>query len=219
VVDVAQANAVAVLTRAPSSGGKTRLFAALGRPPEPGLPTALLLDTLDGLDACGARVVVAVTPPGGCDEVRALVRPGTEVIPQGDGDVGTRMRAAMHALFAAGAPAVAVVGSDLPGLTAAPVRAAFDILAGDPDALVLGPAADGGYYLIAAARVPPVFEGIRWGGDDVLARTRAAAEARGMRVQLVEALRDVDTLEDLRAWAKGRPGSRTAAWARTSGVV
>jgi hypothetical protein len=199
---------VAVLTRAPSAGGKTRLFAALGRPPDPALMTALLLDTLDGARASGRSCLVAVDPPGACDEVSALVPEGVRVWPQPAGPLGDRMRSVMAALLDGGAPAVVLVGSDLPDLRGAIVERALAHLARDPDALVLGPSADGGYYLIAGTRVPAVFDGIAWGGPDVLAQTVAAAGRAGQTVHLLAGLRDVDTPEDLEA----ARGPRTRAW-------
>ena len=69
-----------MLTRAPSSGGKTRLFTSLGIPSDPALLTALLLDTLDGAAAPGVRRVVAVTPPDACDDLRRSIG-GVEVVP------------------------------------------------------------------------------------------------------------------------------------------
>ena len=221
MVDVANADTVAVLTRAPSAGGKSRLFAALGRPPDPDLLAALLLDTIEGVTIPDVRVVVAVTPVKACDEVARLIVPLSkrpapiQVIGQPEGDLGARMRGTMGRLLDAGARAVALVGSDLPSMTSAPIRAAFDRLAHDRDLLVLGPALDGGYYLIAATRVPPVFERIPWGSADVLDQTCAAAAEAGMRVHVVERLADVDTLEDLRGVARS---SRTAGWMRRNGI-
>jgi rSAM/selenodomain-associated transferase 1 len=221
MVDVASADTVAVLTRAPSAGGKSRLFAALGTPPDPDLLAALLLDTIEGVMIPGVRVVVAVTPGDACDEVTRLVSALTappesiEVVEQPEGDLGARMRGTMARLFDAGARAVALVGSDLPSITDVPVRAAFDRLAQDRDLLVLGPAVDGGYYLVAATRVPPVFERITWGSADVLEQTCAAAAEAGMRVHFLDSLTDVDTLEDLRTVAAS---SRTAHWMRRNGI-
>ena len=214
MVDVAVARVVAVLTRAPSSGGKTRLFEALGRAPDPRLSTALLLDTLDGAAAPGVTRVVSVTPASACDEVASLIAPGIGVMPQSDGGLGERMRRAFASLFERGAGAVVLIGSDLPAITPSIVAAAFEILDNDADALVLGPAADGGYYLIGATSVPPVFDGIEWGSAAVLARTQAAAAIAGLRVSLVDILADVDTRDDLHRIAEARPASRTAAWVR-----
>ena len=142
MVDAADTPVLAVLTRAPSSRGKTRLFASLGVPPDPSLLVALLLDTLDGVTVPGVRRVVAVTPVSACDAVRDIVGDvvgDVEVIAQPEGDLGERMRATMTALFARGAPAVTVIGSDLPHIPAVAVADACALVAKDPDALVLGP--------------------------------------------------------------------------------
>jgi glycosyltransferase A (GT-A) superfamily protein (DUF2064 family) len=107
------------------------------------------------------------------------------------------MHETMGVLFAEGAAAVILIGSDLPDITPDAIDLAVGHLSRDPGSLVLGPSRDGGYYLIAATHVPDVFEGIEWGSPRVLAQTRAAAADRGMRVHVLEPLRDVDTKEDL----------------------
>ena len=211
MVDAARAPVLAVLTRAPSSGGKTRLFAALGVPPDPSLLTALLLDTLDGGAAPGVRRVVAVTPESACDEVRTIVG-DADVIAQARGDLGVRMRATMAALFARGAPVVALIGSDLPHITPAVVAEACARVTEDPNTLVLGPASDGGYYLIAARRVPNVFSEITWGSADVLAQTEQAAVADRLRVYRLPTMTDVDTPSALRRAAQSGRARRTASW-------
>ena len=215
MVDAADAPVLAVLTRAPSSRGKTRLFASLGLPPDPSLLAALLLDTLDGAAVPGVRRVVAVTPASACGEVREIVGAvagEVEVIAQPDGDLGERMRATMTTLFARGAPAVALMGSDVPHIAAAAIAEALALVARDPGALALGPSADGGYYLIAAQRLPDVFSGITWGSEHVLAQTKRAAAAHHFRVHLLVTLADVDTAEDLRGAARSGRAPRTVAW-------
>jgi rSAM/selenodomain-associated transferase 1 len=211
MVDPAHAPVVAILTRAPSSGGKTRLFASLGMPPDPALLTALLLDTLDGAAAPGVRRVVAVTPGEACAEVQQVVR-GVRVMEQSDGDLGDRMRSAMSSLFDAGAPIVALIGSDLPHITPAIVTGAVEAVRRDPDALVLGPAVDGGYYLIAASRVPDVFAHIEWGEGDVLERTERAGQRAGFTVVRLRPMADVDSIDGLRAACLSGRAARTAAW-------
>ena len=188
-----------------------RLFASLGAPPDPSLLAALLLDTLDGVAVPGVRRVVAVTPASACDAVRDIVG-DVEVIAQPEGDLGERMRATMTALFARGAPAVVLVGSDLPHIPAATIVDACALVAKDPEALVLGPASDGGYYLIAARRVPDVFSGITWGSEHVLAQTAQAAAVGRFRVYHLPTLADVDTGDDLRGAARSGRAPRTAAW-------
>jgi uncharacterized protein len=218
MVGAPDAPLLAILTRGPASGGKTRLFASLGLSADPKLIVALLLDTLDGAAVPGVRRIVAVTPASACDDVRETlggVAGEVEVIAQPEGDLGERMRATMTALFARGAPAVVLMGSDVPHITAATIADACALLAGDPDALVLGPAADGGYYLIAARRVPEVFSGIEWGSGQVLAQTVRAAGEHQFRVHCLATLADVDTADDLRAAVRSGRAPRTAAWFRS----
>ena len=118
------------------------------------------------------------------------------------------MRDTMASLFAEGASIVVLVGSDLPDITPERIAAAIAYLRRDLDSLVLGPAHDGGYYLIAATTTPMVFDGIEWGGPHVLEQTRAVAERQGLAVQVLDPLRDVDTPDDLRDVR----ASRTRAW-------
>jgi uncharacterized protein len=233
VVDVAPADVVVVLTRAPSAGGKARLFAALRRPCDSALLTALLLDTLDGVRASGIPAVVAVRPASTVEEVRALIAddgaprrgqstadhsgPSLEVIAQSEGHLGTRMRDAMTHAFADGARRVVLIGSDLPSIRASVLHDALAVLDRDPDALVLGPALDGGYYLIAAGSVPAVFDGIRWDSADVMDQTRVEATRAGLRVHLVAPLGDVDTVADLQRLTPASP--RSFGWARSNGIV
>jgi rSAM/selenodomain-associated transferase 1 len=214
MVGTADASVLAVLTRAPSAGGKTRLFASLGLPPDPSLLTALLLDTLDGAAVPGVRRVVVVTPGSACDEVQNIVG-DVEVMAQPEGDLGERMRATMTALFARGAHAVALIGSDIPHMTAATITQAFALVMRDPDALVLGPSADGGYYLIAAQRVPDVFLGIEWGSEHALAQTERVAAAHQFRVHHLATIADVDSADDLHHAVRSGRALRAATWLRT----
>jgi rSAM/selenodomain-associated transferase 1 len=206
VVDLAGARVVAILSRAPSAGGKSRLFAALGRPSDPSLLAALLLDTIDAVAASPFPVVLAIEPAAACADVRRLT--GAVVLAQESGTLGERMRGVMDTCFRCGAAAVALVGSDLPDLDPRVLSDAFAHLDAAPSALVLGPALDGGYYLIAATRVPDVFAGIDWGTPRVLEQTRQAAARAGMAVQCLDAAADVDRPEDLRR-VRAR---RTRSW-------
>jgi glycosyltransferase A (GT-A) superfamily protein (DUF2064 family) len=102
-----------------------------------------------------------------------------------------------------GARRVVLIGSDLPELAAADLAAAFNALARCD--LVLGPAADGGYWLIGlAGSWPRLFAGgpraIAWGGNQVLAQTLAVADQLGLVVTLLPMRHDLDRPEDLRRW-------------------
>jgi rSAM/selenodomain-associated transferase 1 len=115
-------------------------------------------------------------------------------MPQGSGDLGARMRAVMER--AAPGPVV-IIGSDIPAIRPAHVAAAFDALGGHD--VVLGPAADGGYWLFGMKRVPRVlrpFSNVRWSSPHALSDT--LANLAGRRVARMATLTDIDTAEDLR---------------------
>lgn len=120
--------------------------------------------------------------------------------PQAGGDLGARLIHAFGAGFAAGADRVVIIGSDSPDLPRAHLEEAFARLAGGPAAL--GPAEDGGYYLIGLRRdAPPnwpdLFRRIPWSGPRVADATRTAARCAGIPVALLPPWRDIDRPEDL----------------------
>ena len=215
--------AVGILTRAPAPGRtKTRLARTIGDAAAVSLATAMLQDAVEALRAGPWRTVVFVEPGGAVDAVRSLTG-HADALPQGAGDIGARMRAAGSALFDTGRAPVVLVGTDIPALGAAQVEAALDALAAGSD-VVFGPAADGGYYLLALRRLRDDREAalftpaIPWGGPEVLARSEAAADAAGLRRARIETLRDIDTADDL-ADLRLRIGEAGVAGPRTTSVV
>ena len=152
-----------------------------------------LATTLRRLDGGGRwQLWLAVTPDA---SVRRSPHwpPGWRRMPQGDGDLGTRMQRVMRELPPG--PAI-IVGTDVPGLTGAHIASAFRLL-GHHDA-VFGPAADGGYWSVGlrrSPRVPDVFRSVRWSTRDALADT--LANTNGLEVALLETLADVDVVADL----------------------
>ena len=120
---------------------------------------------------------------------------------QGEGDLGDRIRLAFDQAFVKGEKRVVVVGSDCPRLTSDHLRDAIRRLSHID--VVLGPAEDGGYYLVAlraesAKRsVPALFTDIPWSSPDVLAITLAIAEKNDLTYALLETLPDVDRPPDL----------------------
>ena len=114
------------------------------------------------------------------------------------GDLGERMEAAFGAAFAAGAERVVIIGSDCPDLTAQGLDAAFSALA-DAD-FVIGPVADGGYYLLGMRHFQPaVFRDIAWSTESVFAATQQKIEQNGHSLAILPTLSDVDTEADWRA--------------------
>jgi rSAM/selenodomain-associated transferase 1 len=192
-----------VLARAPSSGGKSRLAPHLSAPRLTALRHALLADTLTAV-ASLPDVFVFVTP----DEAVSEMETGLPVVPQGGGDLGARMLHALQFLLQGSDPTAAqpraltpnaaiLVGSDIPLLTANHIMEAASTLQ-TSGGVVLGPADDGGYYLIGMTQVHAgLFEGIAWGGESVLTDTLRAAERVGIDAHLARSAYDVDTIDDL----------------------
>lgn len=116
--------------------------------------------------------------------------------PQGVGDLGLRLQSAFHDSFQAGLRRVIAVGTDCPSLSRDIVCQAFERL--KTHDVVIGPAVDGGYYLIGLARhVESLFCGITWGTDQVLVQTLAAANQAKLSIATLPTLADVDRPEDL----------------------
>jgi rSAM/selenodomain-associated transferase 1 len=174
---------------------KTRLAAgdpALGAR----LARAFLLDSLDRFAGVDARRVVAFAPPEARAEFAAVVAGRYELEPQAPGDLGRRLLTFFEGRLAAGARAVVAVGGDSPTLPRELAERAFgELEAAD---IVVGPAADGGYYLIGCGRqLPPVFEGIDWGTSRVLHQTIGRLGHAAWRVAVLPPWYDVDTPESL----------------------
>jgi rSAM/selenodomain-associated transferase 2 len=111
------------------------------------------------------------------------------------------MHEAFRQAFQEGVEKVVIVGTDCPGLTEDLTQEAFAGL--DQGDVALGPAKDGGYYLIGLRRpMEELFRGIPWGTGEVLAKTLETARRLGLRVSLLKLLDDVDRPEDLPAWEK-----------------
>jgi len=120
------------------------------------------------------------------------------------------MRQAFEAAFAAGFRRAVIIGSDLPDLSPAMLRDAFARL--ETSDAVLGPARDGGYYLLGMREmIGGIFDGVPWSTPRVLDATLARLRAAGASVALLEPLADVDEAADLppgwREWAVRAEGS------------
>jgi rSAM/selenodomain-associated transferase 2/rSAM/selenodomain-associated transferase 1 len=212
--------ALVVMARVPSdSRGKSRLTGDLGGD-HLELRRALLLDTLDASRAIAdADLFVACEPAEGLAEMRGLAGDGARLFPQQGDTLGDRMRNAFERLFAAGYSTVVMIGSDLPSLPTSHLAHAFQYLRDQPDALVIGPATDGGYYLIGLRRpCPALFTSIAWSRADVLAATTSIAETCGLTVSFVPPWHDVDTVDDLRRVLRDPHGAtHTRAWVAAHG--
>lgn len=189
--------AVGVIARALSSIGKTRLGPHLSPDRLRALRAALFTDTLRAVEGL-ASVFIFFTPDEAEQEIMSLAGSALPRVPQGAGDLGARMLGAVRYLLEDQKyDAALLVGSDIPLLTASHLREAADTLQAR-GGLVLGPADDGGYYLIGMTRPhAALFDGIAWGSESVLTDTLRTAERIGVEARLIRSAYDVDTLDDL----------------------
>jgi rSAM/selenodomain-associated transferase 1 len=191
-----------VFTRYPRAGGvKTRLVPALGPEGAAQLQRRMTERTVQAarrLLRAGEGDVEVHYAGGDARSVQAWLGGGLLYRRQSRGDIGVRMQAAFRRTFAAGVTRAVLVGSDIPELDTEIFRRAFAALRRSD--LVLGPARDGGYYLIGLTQpIPELFTGIPWSTGDVFRRTREIAQGLDLSVELVDILADVDRLEDLMA--------------------
>jgi rSAM/selenodomain-associated transferase 1 len=207
--------ALVVMARVPSDRrGKSRLTRDLGAD-HVELRRALLQDTLDAAHgAADADLFIAFEPADSNGEMRGLAGDAAPLFPQQGDTLGDRMRNAFDRLFADGYSAVVMIGSDLPSLPSSHLAQAFERVRNGRDAVVIGPAADGGYYLIGLRRAcPALFRSVAWGTADVLTTTTSIAEACGLTVSLIAPWNDVDTVDDLwRVLRDPHGAARTRAW-------
>jgi uncharacterized protein len=193
-------NALVVFVKHPSPGAvKTRLAAAVGPEAAARLYRRLAERVLEATTPREGEYerLVFFDPPEALAEMRAWL-PGVRLLAQAAGDLGARMADAFARAFLRGAERVVLVGTDAPAVARERVMEALSAL--DAADVVIGPAEDGGYYLLALREPRPgLFAGVAWSTPTVRAQTLARAAAASLSVRELAPLRDVDTLEDLRA--------------------
>jgi rSAM/selenodomain-associated transferase 1 len=186
---------IVVFARAPIPGRtKTRLAASIGADAAAGLAAAFLADTWRMVgEVGGARRVLAAA--GERAALTRIVGQDAEVWPQGTGDLGARLGRILRRALAERPPVIAL-GADSPGLPVDRLHAAVRALARDP--AVIGPADDGGFYLLGLRRCArDLFDGVPWGTDRAGAAMVERLVARGCRPAQLPGWFDVDRPDDL----------------------
>lgn len=169
---------------------KTRLAKTIGESRAATLHALFVSTLVERLGQVGERRVIAFWPPQSQAPFAALARSRFEIWPQSSGDLGQRMQAFFtQGLMAA--QRVVLIGSDSPDLPLELIDEAFRAL--QSHEVVLGPSADGGYYLIGLARqVPPIFDDISWSTPEVWPQTTSRLKAAGIAWHELPTWYDVD---------------------------
>ena len=189
--------ALAVFLKAPRLGTvKTRLAAEIGGRQALRLYRVMVARTLTSVRRTGLDATLWFTPQDAGPEMRFWLGDGWDLRPQASGDLGARLSAAEHAV-PLGRPWIAI-GVDCPRLTGELLQGAVDVILSG--SVVLGPATDGGYYLIGGTTpLPQLFTDMPWGTDRVLDETRVRLTRAAAPWCELSELRDVDTAAAARA--------------------
>jgi uncharacterized protein len=194
-----------VFTRYPEPGTtKTRLIPLLGAEGAADLQRKMTEHTLSQVKRLSTQreLSVEIRYEGGDKHLmQTWLGQDFEYRAQDSGDLGRRMKRSLEDAFGAGATTAVIIGTDIPDITEGIIQKAFDVL--QQKNMALGPAKDGGYYLIGLQKnsltkaIPDLFSGINWGAGDVLEKTIKIATHSGLSFTLLDVLQDIDHPEDL----------------------
>lgn len=196
-------NTIMVFVKAPVPGKvKTRLCPPLSPTQAATLYAAFVKDTLAAArSAARSHAEVFYDSSAEFPDLRWLDHASPLLFfPQQGDDLGTRLDQAFRSAFSRGVQKAVTIGSDTPHIEPTAIEGAFSLL--DQADVVLGPAADGGYYLIGLKEPHDcLFQGISWSTADVLRQTLDRAKQRGLKTATLPISFDVDTISDLRKLA------------------
>jgi len=217
---------VIVFARAPVAGHvKTRLGSILEQSQVLNLYKCFVHDLLSKLDLADLHPMIFFHPPGARQMMVDWLGDEFSYVAQHGADLGERMANAFSEAFRSGMNRAVLMGSDLPDLPGEIITDAFSGL--DTHDAVIGPATDGGYYLIGFRKdtfLPAVFMDIPWGSDMVYEKSIEIFEKYGKRVIDMPKWRDIDTYEDLLDFIRthrdtGTHAPKTVAFLEKTGLV
>ena len=192
---------VMIFVRAPVAGTvKTRLAADVGDAAALAVYRELTERAVYAARELGPRATTRVlfTPRHARISVVQWLGTGMDYRAQGRGSLGVRLQRAFADGFSEGFRRLVVIGSDLPAISPALLRDAIGAL--EENEAVIGPAADGGYYLLGLRRpVPALFRDVPWSTSEVCAATLERLRAGGVSPRILSTMQDVDTAADLPA--------------------
>jgi uncharacterized protein len=198
-----QSAAIGIICKAPQPGRtKTRLGAEIGAAGAAKLSACFLSDVAAAIESVperlGRKGYAVYAPAGTESELRQLVPPTFDLLLQVDAELGNVLHGATRHLLAREHDCVVLVNGDSPTLPASLLVETIDALRRPGDRMVLGPASDGGYYLIGLKHAHrQLFEDIPWGTNVVAARTLERAKQIGLESVVLREWYDVDDTETL----------------------
>lgn len=206
--------AIGIMCKAPQPGRtKTRLGAEIGAAGAAKLSACFLRDVAAAIESVPSRLGrkgYAVYAPAGTEsDLRQLIPPSFGLLLQADAEFGNVLHGAMHDLLAAAYDCVVLVNGDSPTLPPSLLVETINTLRQAGDRMVLGPASDGGYYLVGLKHLRRrLFEEIDWGTGVVAAQTLERAKEIGLDSVVLPEWYDVDDAETLR-WLQDELAGRS----------
>ncbi|MBI5886651.1 MAG: TIGR04282 family arsenosugar biosynthesis glycosyltransferase [Deltaproteobacteria bacterium] len=215
-------NAIVVMLKSPEAGAvKTRLTPPIPFEDAAGLYRCFIEDTFMRIAGIGATdVYAAFTPANAEADIKGLIPPDVRLMRQDGDDLGARLSNVFERLFDSGHPRVVVIGSDSPDIPAAYVEDAFAELCGAGQRIVIGPARDGGYYLVGMNGFTPApFTGVPWSTASVLEATLDLARSHSIAVTLLRRWHDIDEPDDLMQLIDNPNAPASARYMRDRGLI
>jgi len=202
-------NQLIIFSRFPSPGkAKTRLIPHLGKEKAALIHRELAEYTLHLVEGVKSKADLTPSPSvqisyqgESLEQFRQWLGDKHFYIEQPEGTLGEKLARTFQSALNEGASRVLIIGTDCPELTDSILNNAFFEL--ETKDLVLGPANDGGYYLIGlSSYYEELFQGIPWGGERVFAKTKQIADELHISTAILPTLNDIDRPEDLHIWDK-----------------
>jgi len=194
-------NTLIILLKYPEAGKvKTRLAKDVGDQRAAEIYSEMSKTIIDNVsESNGYETVIFFTPPEKENEIRNWLRnKQCSITPQTGETLGNKIVNAFARVFSSGSDKAVIIGTDCIDVSSQTITQAINSL--ENVDVVLGPAEDGGYYLLGLNRpVPEIFQEIEWSTDRVLHQTLERLKEMKLSYELLKTLKDIDTLEDLNA--------------------
>lgn len=176
---------------------KTRLAADIGKEKAAQVYKEMAETVIGNASRSGGyRTVIFFDPPERKNDFKKWIGNNHMLLPQEGQSLGERMGKAFDKVFSFGAERAVIIGTDCVEISDELVSQAFDAL--ETVDVVLGPAEDGGYYLLGLKKpIHEIFNKINWGTNLVLNQTLGKVRKKGLKFQLLKMLKDIDTVQDL----------------------
>ncbi len=191
-------NTLIIFLKYPQAGKvKTRLAKDVGNQRAAEIYSEMSKTIVDNVSGSSEyQTAIFFDPPEKENEIRNWIgKKEVRFSPQRGETLGDKMSNAFKEVFSSESKRVVIIGTDCPDVTSGTIAQALDSL--EEVDVVLGPAADGGYYLLGLNNhVPEIFGGIEWSTERVLNQTLERIKEKKLSFELLETLKDIDTLDD-----------------------